>query len=74
MKISFVLMPGEKIAICYQANFKRNVHDQNFYDGKGVVDGKSERCLKWGGGYGGHEKLFVGRRGGTEGATTPALP
>ena len=34
------------------------VYDQNFYGGKGVVDGEggsSERCLKWGdGGGGGH--------------------
>ena len=54
-EISFVLMLRKKTAICYQANFKRNVYDQNFYWGGGSRDGEwgggnSERCLKWGGG------------------------
>ena len=40
---SFVLMPRKKTAICYQANFKRNVYGQTFYWGGGgarIVNGR----------------------------------
>ena len=58
--------------VCYQANIKRNVHDQNFdWGGKDGEwgGGNSERFLKWVGG--GHKRLFIGG-GGTEGTTTLA--